>query len=162
VSIADRLEDARLLYAHGRFEGALMSALAAAAGTSALRYPKGTASITNPKEKMQDKEKFVCFLDGIPPIAGALVRLHGKCEPVAAILYDYLRCSLMHAGKLRKEVNFEAGASTIDARIDCETRAPDVIVTYPVVMMLAHSVAYAPENAGIPVGLKKSLIPDPQ
>jgi hypothetical protein len=161
MSIADRLEDARLLYAHDRFEGALMSVLAAAAGTSALRYPKGTSSISDPKKKMPDKEKFVRFLDGIPPTAGALVHFRGKCTPVAEILYEYLRCSLMHAGKVRKEVSFEAGGSKTEARIDCDTKAPNIIVTHPVVMMLAHAVAHAPENADIPVELKRTLTPDP-
>lgn len=155
MSIADRLDDARLLYEHGRFEGAFMSVLSAAAGTSSLRFPKGTRSFADATKGMPDNERFTRFLEGTPPIAGALVRFDRECTSVASILYKFLRCTLMHGGRVHRRVQLSEGSSEFEARIDCETAAPNVIITHPIIMMLAHAIATCPENGSIPVGKQK-------
>jgi hypothetical protein len=64
VTIRDRVEDAAILIARGRHDGALLSLLAAVAGSSRKALPKGSQSLSNPKDFMRDGEAFRMFLGG--------------------------------------------------------------------------------------------------
>ena len=76
MSIADRLEEARLLWSQGRKEGAFIMILIAAAATSRKRYPRETLSWAKKKndgtrKEMEDGEAFKRFiLDEMGDIIG--------------------------------------------------------------------------------------------
>ncbi len=78
MSIRDRLDDARLLLAQGRRDGALLSVLVAVAATSRRRYPRDAIR--------KDGEAFIRFLlDEHPVVVGMSDWVPG-CED------DYIRC----------------------------------------------------------------------
>jgi hypothetical protein len=102
-----RLEDAKVLFDAGRIEGALLMTLVAVAATSRRRYPVGTISLKDPSKKMGDGGAFKTFVrDEI----WRLVKEHSDTVqydggmPIEDFLYKYLRCSLLHEGKLPSDV----------------------------------------------------------
>ena len=103
MSIRDRLEDARMLSALGRREGAFIHVLIAAAATSRRRYPK---------KKWVDGEAFKNFIydemgiiTGGPKYAVAFP-FQGKQTPLEDILYHHLRCQLVHEGEMPGSIVF--------------------------------------------------------
>ena len=88
MSIEDRLRDVRVLYDQERFEGAMLSAMIAAAATSRLRYPY-------PANK--DSFAFPAFLHS--EFSGCCkVSYEGAWHPLATFLYRWVRNSLAHEG----------------------------------------------------------------
>jgi len=82
MSIRDRLDDARILFANGRRDGALLSVLVAVAATSRRRYPHSAIP--------RDGDAFIRFLlDEHPVIVSS--------DWVPTCEDDYVRC--IHADK---------------------------------------------------------------
>ena len=108
MSVRERLEDAMVLWEHGRREGAWIQVLIAAAATSRVRFPN-----------KKDGEAFKAFIrqitptifDGsIPPLPrGPIVRFGtggGKSIMLEEILYRLFRCNLLHEAELHPDVSF--------------------------------------------------------
>jgi hypothetical protein len=90
----ERVDDALLLWSHGRKEGAFLVALIAVAAISKLRYPKAG-----------DRDAFESVLKG-----GHTVRIsveyRGNCHEIEHIFYKWLRCNLVHEGELPVDICF--------------------------------------------------------
>jgi hypothetical protein len=103
IGVQARVEDAGILADNGHYEGALLMLLIAVAATSRKRYPRGTLSRKNPKNKMLDREAFTTFLrDEISRLVrehSDLVVYQGTQRPLEEFLYEYLRCNLVHQGR---------------------------------------------------------------
>jgi hypothetical protein len=172
MSIRDRLDDARVLYANGRRDGALLSALIAVAATSRRRYHDAT-----------DRQAFIRFLldehpalipssDWVPKdendyirsiepsrvldengdrVGGYWFQVPGcgkwgwpdEMMPLAACLYYLVRNSLAHEATLPENVEFvESGPGVLVFEI-LENR---LRLSHGLIDGLARAVTYAPEN----------------
>jgi hypothetical protein len=148
MSVRRRLEDAHFLLAHGRADGALLSACAAISATSRKRYPKTTG--------MGDGAAFTKFLgEEIRVVtAGGVVNLFVRCPgadvkrypdetmPLQDALYTFVRCQLAHEAEIAGNVEFLAG----DA-ISVEVTADRLVLGGGLLPRLLIVPEYAPENA---------------
>lgn len=104
VGVYARIEDAGVLADAGRYEGALLMLLIAVAATSRKRYPLGTKSRNNPSKDMGDGEAFKTFLHDemwrLVKEHDDTVQVRGQKVPIEDFLYKFLRCELVHEGKL--------------------------------------------------------------
>ena len=92
--ICARVNDARLLWNHGRREGAFLNALIAVAALSRQLYPA-------PK----DREAFEkCFADFRGTRIG--VEFRGECHQIEHIFYKWMRCNLVHEAELPPDIQF--------------------------------------------------------
>ena len=107
IGIVSRLDEAKLLYLNGFKEGALISLLVAVAATARDRYPR---------DRYSDNKSFKGFLkDGMcngdfwGPNIYLLAKMdfQGKVQPLENILYDIIRCDLLHESKLSDLVRYE-------------------------------------------------------
>lgn len=145
MSIKVRIEDAKTLWQLGRKEGAWVLALIAAAATSRKRYPK----------PMKDGQAFKSFIrDVLPtlmygkPLQGAPnPRIVFDQTPVEDIIYEHLRCNLVHEGEVAQQVAFSE-SKIVDGKLQATlvvgspNRIPDFWV-----LNLMKAVMEAPENA---------------
>ena len=114
MGIEARLEDARILWAQGRHEGAFLSALVAVAAASRILYPHARPPSSGQRctghwlaghPKYKDKEAFELFLN--QDVFGRLcVEFRGKVEPVYRLFYTWVRCELAHEGALPCDLVF--------------------------------------------------------
>lgn len=97
MSISRRVEDAMTLHKLGRFDGALLSALIAAAAT---------ARKENPDRKIGDRDCFEAFLakGAARRIVG--VEFRGELHSIPHIFYKWLRCELVHEGGIPMDIEF--------------------------------------------------------
>ena len=150
MSVRDRIEDSKLLFAAGRLEGALLSVLIAVAGTARKRYPSQT-----------DREGFERFLrDENSLTTGGVdlkISFEGRDRTFENILYKFVRCHLVHEGELAERVSFDYGDFLIDKRgtTDFFTFSSELV------LRLAFIVEKAPENKGIFPEDTYDRLPDP-
>jgi hypothetical protein len=149
MSIRKRLEDAQILLASGRPDGALLSACAAISATSRRRYPD--------RKAMSDREAFVTFLgEEIPVVtAGGIVekitvrypganktKYPDEMMPLQDVLYEFVRCTLAHEGRIGRNVEFtetdDMMFSITDDRLVLGGAMVRCLLTVP---------QFAPENA---------------
>ena len=103
MTIRNRLEDARVLSANGRQEGAFVSVLIAAAATSRKRYSRA---------EWDDSEAFKNFIyDEMGIITGCakygvVFPFQGKQVPLEDIFYHHMRCQLVHEGGMPESIVF--------------------------------------------------------
>ena len=112
------LDDARFLFSHARFSGALLTLLCAVQALSSTRSEK------------TDRQKFVAFLgERLSSHTGVgelriQVKSPGRLPLLQEILYDYLRCPIIHEGKhlIRQEdadssvcLDFSEGAPSVSS-----------------------------------------------
>lgn len=144
MSIEARLRDARFLYDNGRFEGALLMVLVAAAGTSKLRRPKAF-----------DKEAFVKFVEE-EGLGGCPVTVDGNEHSAADFFYKFLRNNLIHEATLHSQVVFQPAVAINEASIKwlCVTFPGKTVIEHPMVLVIGSKVASAKENASLPDDLK--------
>jgi len=105
MSIKSRVEDAIVMWNAGRKEGAWVFALIAAAATSRKRYPR----------PIKDNESFKAFIQDI-----TMTLVYGKPasekrpmvifgdKPLADIIYQDMRCKLLHEGEIEGTVVLDA------------------------------------------------------
>jgi hypothetical protein len=148
MSIKERLDDARILESENRYSGALLMRLVALAATSRRRYPRAKAS--RPRKgtegaQKSDREAFCAFVnDDVLPLLNNPAASHVQhastdhvpnpfpTTPVAsappsiipngidAILYEFLRCSLVHEGRIPGDVTFDANSQAFSVRMGNE------------------------------------------
>jgi hypothetical protein len=154
MSVRERIIDAKLLWDNGRKQGAWIQVLIAAAATSRVRFPT-----------MRDGEAFRAFvrevtptiINGAPAIPGGVRVIFNAEGPdqmsLDEVLYNHLRCTLVHEGVMPAEVQFsesrfENGQWKADVRGGLPLTIPDFWVVH-----LAKAVADAPENAATCAGV---------
>jgi len=146
MSIRARIEDAQLLWHAGRKEGAWALALIAAAATSRKRHPR----------PMPDNEAFKSFVRDVLPTL-----MFGKSldattpnptvifdnTPVEDIIYEHLRCNLLHEATPASQVAFSE-SEIVDGKVQAilAVGSSNVIPDFWV-LHLMKAVREAPENA---------------
>jgi hypothetical protein len=112
LGIRRRIEDAHVLWREGRKEGAFAQVLLAVAATARKRYPKAPHGVQpvpdeqrpHAGEYARDGNAFKTFvLDEMKKITGGLkygvaFPFQGANTPLEEILYEHLRCALIHEG----------------------------------------------------------------
>lgn len=132
MSIKETVEDAEILKNQGRLIGAFGKALIAVGASSKKKFPAGTKSRINPKDKMHDGEAFKTFLGtelrryffayaGVDDISsGMVVGTSEGDKSIEDILYVKFRCSLLHEAKLPDEVDILKGVDVSSVSISKE------------------------------------------
>lgn len=105
MSIVERLEDAEVMLAQGRHEGALLAVLTAISGASRYRYRRGIAmSRRNPGQTMGDGEAFETFLEEQIALTKSprmiVKRPDGTEMTLSRVVYQLFRCTMAHEGGL--------------------------------------------------------------
>ncbi len=147
MSIKDRIEEAEILWKQGRKEGAWILTLIAAAATSRKRYPK----------PVPDNKAFKLFIKSVAPTI-----VYGKPTPkdfdaqiilgdtpFEDILYEHLRCNLIHEAEISELVTFIEseiidGNLTATFSVGKPNRFPDFWVLH-----LIKAIKEAPENISL-------------
>jgi hypothetical protein len=155
MSVRERLEDAKVLWAQGRKHGAWIQVLIAAAATSRKRFPK-----------KKDGEAFREFIREVTPtiINGTATAIPGGISvvfnantsdqmPLDQVMYKHLRCNLLHEAVMPSDVCL-SDSRIVDGKLVADLRGGSPL-TIPDfwVMHLAKAVADAPENAASCAGL---------
>lgn len=108
MSIQARIDDARLLWAAGRLEGAFLNVLVAVAAAARGAYPKVKS----------DREAFERFLADASRVKLS-VEFRKALHPIEHVLYKWLRCELVHEATLPFDIAFmedtEPGALSVRA-----------------------------------------------
>ncbi len=145
MSIRTRVEDAAVLWQHGRKEGAWVLALVAAAATSRKRY----------RRPISDNQAFKSFIRDVLP-----TMMYGKPlqdtpnpriifnqTPIEDIVYEHLRCNLVHESELAQEIVFSE-SKIVDGQLQATLAvgSPNVIPDFWV-LHLMKAVREAPENS---------------
>ncbi len=97
MSIKHRIDDALALYRAGRFEGALLNVLVAAAATSANEAPKKLTG---------DRARFETFLKKGAFTRIAKVEFREEMHSLPHIFYKWLRCELVHEAGVPFDIEF--------------------------------------------------------
>jgi hypothetical protein len=119
LGIRRRIEDARVLWQAGRKEGAFSQILIAVAATARKRYPpppKGAKPVPDDQrphlgEGARDGNAFKTFiLDEMETITGGpkynvAFPFQGQVTPLEDILYENIRCVLVHEGGLPDNIS---------------------------------------------------------
>jgi len=146
MSIRARIEDAEMLWKQGRKEGAWVLALVAAAATSRKRYPR----------PVRDNEAFKSFIRDVLPtlMFGKPLdantpnpRIVFDQTPVEDIVYEHLRCNLVHEAAPNSQISFSE-SKLVDGKLQAQLAvgSPNVIPDFWV-LHLIKAVREAPENA---------------
>ncbi|HTT07984.1 MAG TPA: hypothetical protein VMH34_04260 [Gammaproteobacteria bacterium] len=145
MSIKARIEDAELLWQHGRKEGTWALALIAAAATSRKRYPR----------PIRDSEAFKSFIRDVLPTLMFGKSLQSTTPnpsiifdqtPIEEIIYEHLRCNLIHEGDPAPQIAFSESI-IVDGKLQAmlAVGSPNVIPDIWVINLL-KAVREAPEN----------------
>lgn len=94
--ILDRLDDAELLWANDRYEGAFLMALLAVAATSRRVCP----------EIKGDRSQFVTLMKKSHPWTIS-VEFHGEQMDIDLLFYKWMRCELVHNGSLPVDLRID-------------------------------------------------------
>jgi hypothetical protein len=159
MSVRARIDDAVALWNQGRKEGAILQILVAAAATAKKRYPKPTKRNPAAKgrpykgEAATDSIGFKTFiLDEMGTITGGpkygvAIPFKGKDKvPLEDILYEHLRCPMIHEGESPSiyftESFEEDGRSYSVMKLNDPLGFPEMWI-----WNLARAVVQSPENA---------------
>ncbi|MFQ5806230.1 MAG: hypothetical protein ACE5I3_07265 [Phycisphaerae bacterium] len=145
MSVKDRIEDAEILWQHGRKEGAWVLGLIAAAATSRKRYPRPTPDNQAFKSFIRDVVPTLMY--GKPLQRTPNPRIIFDRTPVEDIVYEHLRCNLVHEGDVSHKVAFSE-SKIVEGKFTggLAVGSPNVIPDFWV-LHLMKAVREAPENA---------------
>lgn len=145
MSIKARIEDAELLWQRGRKEGAWILALIAAAATSRKRYPKPIPDNKAFKSFIRDVLPTLVFGKSIESSTPNPNIIFDK-TPVEDIVYEHLRCNLLHEATLSHQVAFSE-SKIMDGMVQgtIVVGSPNMIPGFWV-LHLIKAVRDAPEN----------------
>ena len=142
--VHERLDDARVLWANRRKIGALLMALIAVAGTSRKRYPQ--SHIKSDKKAftkfIKDEMASGSFFGGNRSLGTFNINFRGKMCEFQDILYEVIRCELVHEADMPEDILFEPGAGfqvTVDEK--------KITFSDGLLDCLGRIVEKAPENA---------------
>jgi len=149
MSVKARLEDAAILAANGRMEGALVSVLIATAATSRKRYPKPKKGAKSTKATETDRGAFEAFVHSVMPIISRAenynVKFRGQTIGFESLLYKFVRCELAHEAQLPSDVRFTKGTEPGHLRV--EVTPNWISISETIIDNLAAAVRHAPENS---------------
>jgi len=136
--IADRVDDAMLLWANGHLKGAFLLALVAVAATARKRYPD--------KKRVSDREAFERFLESAHSVRLS-VEFRGDLQPIEHVYYKWFRCELVHEGDVPYDVEF-IDSEALEVRAG---GAPDFVlkISHGWFNHFISAVVTAPENSGL-------------
>ena len=97
TGIAERVEDARLLWQAGRWEGALLCVLVAVAARARLAYPPGV--------RLSERASFESYVTQCFPWRLS-TEYRGRLETIEHVFYKWLRCQLVHEAVLPVDLDF--------------------------------------------------------
>jgi hypothetical protein len=145
MGIKTRVDDAEVLWQLGRKEGAWLLALVAAAATSRKRYPRPIKDNTAFKSFIRDVLPTLMF--GKPLQDTPNPKIIFDQTPVEDIVYEHLRCNLVHEGEISQKVAFSE-STIVDGRLQgtLAVGSPNLIPDFWV-LNLVKAVKEAPENA---------------
>lgn len=144
MSVRDRLDDARALYAAGRREGALLSVLIAVSATARKRYPK----------PIGDRKAFTDFVgeemanivlgatEGRSSVKSIELNYSGRMMTMQDLLYEIVRCNLAHEGHLPENIVFEPGTN-----LSIKVETDKVTLSDSWLKGLTHVIVQSPENS---------------
>ena len=145
AGIRDLVEDARLLWNHGRKFGAFVLVLVCVAGTARKRYPRKAGFSDNASFKRFVLDEMATITGG--PKYNVAFPFQGQdvC-PLEDILYEQLRCHVLHEGSMPGSIYFtqtiyEDGKSLSVLKLTDPLGFPEQWVSNMVV-----AVCLAPEN----------------
>ena len=146
MSVRQRLEDGLFLWSKGRKQSAFTLILIAVAATARKRYPRSTIQGDGEAFRKFCLDEMGAITDG--PSKNVAIAYEGdERVPLEKILYDHLRCELVHKGAMPETIEFSPPRLR-DGRIYhvLRLRSP---LGFPEgwVHNLAKVVATAPENA---------------
>ena len=104
MSIKDRIAEAEILWNKGYKEGAWSLVLIAVAATARKRYPQPTPD--NEAFKSFVRSYIPTILHGKPSPKGFNAKIIFDDKPFEDILYENLRCHLLHEAEISKLVTF--------------------------------------------------------
>jgi hypothetical protein len=138
VGVAERVEDAVLLWQNGRHKGALLMALVAVAATARRRYAT--------RARVGDREPFERFLQSARSVR-LDVEFRGELQPIEHIFYKWFRCELVHEGDVPYDIDF-IDSEALEVRAG---GAPEYVlkVSNGWFNHFIGAVVTAPENAGL-------------
>ncbi len=144
MSIRDRTEDAEILWQHGRKEGAWVLALVAVAATARKRYPKPLSDNEAFKRFIRDIARTLIY--GKPP-TGFPSNIVLDKTPLEAIIYEHLRCNLIHEAEVSPQITFSE-SKIVDGEVKgtFAVGTPNEIPDFWVLNLL-KAVRESPENA---------------
>jgi hypothetical protein len=120
IGVQARIEDAAQLAERGRLEGALLLLLVAVAATSRRRYPRDPKLVAWEKSRvgkrpnhsnkyLSDGQAFKRFLKDehwrLLKDESPIIQFRESGFPIEDLLYDYLRCNLIHAGGMPQDLH---------------------------------------------------------
>lgn len=146
MSIRARIEDAELLWKHGRREGAWVLTLVAAAATSRKRYPRPCSDSKAFKQFIRDVSGTLVTGKSASDVANPQIVFDQT--PLEDIVYEHLRCNLVHEGQIATPVAFSE-STVVDGKLQAKLAvgSPNMIPDFWV-FNLMRAVREAPENAG--------------
>ncbi len=142
MSVKQRTDDALLLYRSDRHEGALLSTLIAIAATARKRRDRSACG---------DKESFTKFVgeEMLVITRGAArnfnVRFRAERMPLQQFFYVFLRCELVHEGRLPDDVRFISPDDAGGIRISVSEKSIELSRNW--LDGLYNAVRFAPENS---------------
>ena len=133
------------MWQHGRKEGAWVLALIAAAATSRKRYPRPRPDNEAFKSFIRDILPTLMF--GRPSQGAPNPAIVFDQTPVEDVIYEHLRCYLIHEGEISQQVAFSE-SKVVDGALVAKLAVgtPNVIPDFWVLHLL-KAVREAPENA---------------
>lgn len=153
MSVRDRIDDSRLLFAAGRLEGAFLSVLTALAGTSRKRYPKHVTP--------DSREAFLQFLRDeearFPNGTFNEINFEGRQWCIAEILWKFVRCDLSHEGQLYDKISVDYRDFLVDSR----GTSDQLTFSSELIIRLSYVVETAQENVGTFPDGKYDRLPAP-
>jgi hypothetical protein len=144
--ILNRIKDSIILWKEKSIDGACISILIAAAATTRKRYPKNII-----KYDRDAYQKFI--LDEMGTITGGpssevKFYFNGRYKvPLEEILYEFLRCNLVHEARLPIEFNFTEPVTENGDKYNVLS-LHDPVIGIPIgwIWNLARAIVKAPEN----------------
>lgn len=141
MSVRDRIDEAHLLFAAGKLEGALVLTCIGIAATSRKRYPN--------RNTHNDREAFEQFLidERSKYLGGHEVRIEfqGELRTFENMVYKFVRNFLVHEAELEDHLSFEYGDYLLDKRGTSEF----FTFSSELVSRLMWVVETSPENKGV-------------
>ena len=145
MSIRNRLEEAHLLWAADKKEGAFALVLIAAAATSRKRYPRCVKKEDNEAFKQFVRDEMATITGG--PDKNVAFPFGGKGKAALEdILYHHLRCHLVHQGAMPETVVFTSPALHDGQRYNVLRLTDPLGFPEGWVWNLARAIREAPEN----------------
>lgn len=157
--IKQQVDDADALIKEGRYQSALLLLLTAIDGSAKKKYPEGTKSISSPKVKMMNNERYKRFLGvRIRQVMGMCVSedaynykelpsFVGGVDNPEEVIYKQFRCELVHDGKIKDEHYYVYNEESLSKTLQFEFSEGKLKFSSGFLRLLRDVITLAPVNA---------------